>query len=399
MKNEQINHTAKFRKLLFLLEVFKLACTAFGGPQIHFTQFKRNLVERRKYLNLDELVELNSLCSILPGPTSTQMITAIGFKKGGPRLAFLTLAIWISPACFLMGSFALLVTHLGISVQELHFLKYIQPMASGFIIYGAFQFVQLFIHKFYHWIILVATTIIGILASTPYLFPILLIAGGLTSSLIHQKKQIHPVQAIKAINWSNLILFFAIFTTAALLGLATQDKLFRLFENMYRYGSLVFGGGNVLIPMMYNQFVVFKGYLNANDFLAGLGVLQAIPGPVFSFASYVGALAMSTEGLNVQILGSIIASIGIFLPGILLIFFVYPIWDQLKVYAPIGNAIEGINAVSTGLVITSAYLLFIPLAINQSNMIVLLITLFVLLTTKIPSPIIVIITLLAGFLV
>ncbi len=399
MKIEQANNRSKFRQLLFLFDVLKLSCTAFGGPQIHFTQFKRVLVERKKYLNLDELIELNSLCSILPGPTSTQIITAIGFKKGGPKLAFLTLAIWISPACIIMGCFALLVSRFGITVQALPFFKYLQPMASGFIIYGAFQFVQLFIHKFYHWVLLIATAITGIIASTPYVFPILLIAGGFISSLINKKQQVQQIHVIKAVNWSNLLLFFSVFITAALLGFATQDKLFRLFENMYRYGSLVFGGGNVLIPMMYNQFVVFKGYLNANDFLAGLGILQAIPGPVFSFASYVGALVMSNEGLNLQLLGAFIAAVGIFLPGILLIFFVYPIWDQLRAYTPIANAIEGINAVSAGLVITSAYLLFIPLAINQSNMIVLLSTFFVLLTTKIPSPIIVIVTLLAGFLV
>ena len=394
-----MNQTAKFRKLFFLLDVLKLALTAFGGPQIHFTLFKRILVERRQYLSLDELVELNSLCSILPGPTSTQMITSIGFKKGGPKLAFLTLAIWISPACILMGLFAYMVNKFGIDLASLNFLKYLQPMASGFIIYGAFQFVQLFIHKTYHWILLVASALLGILASTPYIFPILLVLGGVISSLINQKKNTEKVQPIKEINWSNLLLFFCIFLLAAGLGFLTQDKSVRLFENMYRYGSLVFGGGNVLIPMIYNQFVVFKAYINANEFLAGLGVLQAIPGPVFSFASYVGGLVLAEQGFYWQIMGSLIASIGIFLPGILLIFFVYPIWNQLKTYAPIGNAIEGINAVSAGLVITSAYLLFLPLAINQANMIVLVLTLFTLLTTKIPTPFIVIATLLAGFLV
>lgn len=399
MNNEQIKYSKLFRKFYFLFDVFKLACTAFGGPQIHFTLFKRVLVERRKYIDMNELVELNSLCSMLPGPTSTQMITAIGFKKGGPKLAFLTLAIWVLPACILMGIFAYLVTHLGIDVQQLHFLKYLQPMASGFIIFGAFQFVQLFIHKFYHWVLLIAAALIGILASTPYVFPILLLSGGIISSFINKKKQIENVKPLQEINWSNLLLFFAIFFAAAILGYLTHDKAFRLFENMYRYGSLVFGGGNVLIPMIYNQFVVFKAYINANEFLAGLGILQAIPGPVFSFASYIGGLVLANYGIYGHVLGSLIASVGIFLPGILLIFFVYPIWNQLKSYSPIGNAIEGINAVSAGLVITSAYLLFLPLEINQPNMIVLLLTLFILLTTKIPSPLIVIFTLLAGFLV
>ena len=115
----------QFRQLIFLLDILKLALTAFGGPQIHFTQFRKLLVIKKNYLTEEELIELNSLCSILPGPTSTQTITAIGFKIGGPRLAFLTLAVWITPACLLMTAFALLISILP-GTLELKFLQYLQ---------------------------------------------------------------------------------------------------------------------------------------------------------------------------------------------------------------------------------------------------------------------------------
>jgi chromate transporter len=312
-------------------------------------------------------------------------------------LAFLTLAVWIAPACLLMTAFALLISIFPGTLQ-LSFLKYLQPMASGFIIFAAYKFTQLFIHKPYHWVLLIFSASLGIVIDTPFVFPLILLAGGLVSSFINSRGKIEKVNPIKNINWSNMVLFFAIFLLAAGLGFLTQAKPIRLFENTFRYGSLVFGGGHVLIPMMYNQFVDYKHYIEASQFLAGVGILQAIPGPVFSFSAFAGAMAMLDSGFSGQILGAVIGSVGIFLPGILLIFFVYPIWNQLKNYSPVKNAIEGISAVSAGLVITSAYLLFLPVQINENNMLVLLSTLFLLLSTKVPSPVIVIGTLLAGVL-
>ena len=387
----------QFRHILFLLDVLKLAVTAFGGPQVHLVQFQKKLIDKKKYITSAELKELNSLCSILPGPTSTQTITAIGFKIGGPLLAFFTLAVWVFPACLIMGVFAIIIHFYHLENPKLNFLKYIQPMAVGFIIYAAFQIIQMFISKMYHWILLILSSSVAILYQTPYLFPILLLLGGFISSQVNKEKT-NKVNPMKNINWSNFILFLSVFITAALLGLFTQNKIVLLFENTYRFGSIVFGGGHVLIPMMYNQFVEIKHFLTANEFIAGVGLVQAMPGPVFCIATFCNAMALQEYGISGQLLGAFIGTIAIFLPGTFLIFFIYPIWNQLKNYIPIKNAIEGVNATSAGLVIASAYLLFKPVVLNQSNMIVLLLTLFLLLTTKVPSPVIVIICVLAGFI-
>ena len=220
----------------------------------------------------------------------------------------------------------------------------------------------------------------------------------MTTTVIKHSKY-NEVKRIKNIDWSNFILFVSIFLVAALLGALTKDKSFLLFENTYRYGSIVFGGGHVLIPMMYNQFVEFKHYIAPNEFIAGVGILQAIPGPVFSFSTYAGALALKDMGPWGLFLGSSIGTIAIFLPGTLLIFFVYPIWNQIKNYSPVKNAIEGINATSAGLVVASAFLLFQPLEINEMNMLVLLTTLFLLLSTKIPYPVIVILCIGLGIII
>jgi chromate transporter len=382
--------------LLYLLDVLKLAASAFGGPQMHFTQFHKIFVLKRNYVTEEELKELNSLCSMLPGPTSTQTITAIGYSIGGPGLAFMTLAIWVLPASILMLSFALLLSLLDITNPRLDFLKYLQPMAVGFIIYAAYQIKNLFVKRTHHWVLMFLSTVLAIVIETPLFFPLILLVGGFVSSQIN-KANYRDVKPIKNILWKNFFLFVGVFLMAAILGALTKNKAFLLFENTYRFGSIVFGGGHVLIPMMYNQFVEFKHYIEPTTFLAGVGILQAIPGPVFSFSTYAGAMALNEWGIWGQVLGGAIGTIAIFLPGILLIFFVYPIWAQVKNYSPIKNAIEGINATSAGLVLSSAYLLFEPLQVNEPNMLVLLGTLFLLLTTKIPSPFLVLLCIVVGF--
>jgi chromate transporter len=388
----------QIKLLLYLLDVLKLAATAFGGPQMHFTQFHKVFVKKRNYVSEDELKELNSLCSMLPGPTSTQTITAIGYNIGGPGLAFLTLAVWVLPASMLMLGFALVLSLLDITSPRLGFLKYLQPMAVGFIIYAAYQIKNLFVKRTHHWVLMILAAALAIVSETPLVFPLLLLVGGFVSTQIN-KANYRDVKPIKNILWKNFFLFIGVFLLAALLGALTKNKAFLLFENTYRFGSIVFGGGHVLIPMMYNQFVEFKHYLEPNTFLAGVGILQAIPGPVFSFSTYAGAMALNDWGVMGQVLGGAIGTIAIFLPGILLIFFVYPIWTQVKNYSPIKNAIEGINATSAGLVLASAYLLFKPVEVNEPNMLVLLGTLFLLLTTKIPSPLLVILCIAAGFII
>lgn len=390
-------HIQRFKIGRYLLDVLILGATAFGGPQIHFTMFYKKLVKKRNYITEVELKELNSLCSMLPGPTSTQTIIAVGYKIGGPWLAFATLLIWIFPASLIMLSFALLIYYYDLDNPKIGFLRFIQPMAAAFIIYAAFKFRELFVQRGYQWVLMILTAVAGILFSTPYYIPIALLVGGLVSNYLHRTNY-RDVSPIKNFYWGNFILWIGLFFGAALLGAITKWKFFLLFENTYRYGSIVFGGGHVLIPMMFNQFVEYKDYLTANEFLAGIGILQAIPGPVFSISTFAGALSMKEYGLAGQLLGAIATTSGIYLPCILFIFFVYPIWNQIKHFSPVKNAIEGINAASAGLVVSSAWLLFKPVEINQPNMIALVATLILLFTTKIPYPIVVVLCITAGFL-
>jgi chromate transporter len=199
------------------------------------------------------------------------------------------------------------------------------------------------------------------------------------------------------IEWSNFILFGLVLILAAVLGSITKWRAILLFENFYRNGSLVFGGGQVLIPALYTEFVEFKKYLNSEEFLSGYALLQALPGPVhFAFTPYIGALAMRKYGIGGQILGSLAGTAGIFLPGTFLIFFVIRFWNELKKYRVVKASLEGINAVSSGMVCAAAILLFHPVESSMLNIGIVVATFCLLLWTKIPPPFIIIFGLLLG---
>ena len=129
----------RVRYYIFLKDVFILSVSAFGGPQAHFAMFLDVLVQKRSYLSEEDLIELTALCQILPGPTSTQTITAIGYKLGGPNLAYLTLLIWMLPAVITMTTAGIVFSNLDEKDVSIEFTRYIQPMAVGFVSYAAFN--------------------------------------------------------------------------------------------------------------------------------------------------------------------------------------------------------------------------------------------------------------------
>ncbi|MGB5928672.1 MAG: chromate transporter [Cyclobacteriaceae bacterium] len=185
---------------------------------------------------------------------------------------------------------------------------------------------------------------------------------------------------------------------AALLGNIADFRGILLFENFYRNGSLIFGGGQVLIPYLFTEFVEFKQYLTAEDFLNGYGMAQAVPGPTFSFSAFVGAMALEEQGVWAQIGGGLLAAAGIFLPGTFLIFFVIRFWEGLKRYRPVKASLEGIAAVSAGLVMAAALILLKPVSEDFISIGILIGTMFLLLYSKIPPPFIILAGLLAGFI-
>ena len=385
----------RVRYFIFLRDVLILTVSAFGGPQAHLTLLLKMMVEKRRYLSEKDLMELHALCQILPGPSSTQTITAIGYRIGGPKLAFLTLLVWMLPAVTLMTTAAVIFSNIQEKELSLEFTRFIQPMAVGFVFYAAYTLSVKVVNTQAGILIMVVATVVSFLIRKPYIYPLLLLLAGVATAI---KYRSHPRQQKEKLNirWGNLTIWITILITAAIIGGITQSLPVRIFENFYRNGSLIFGGGQVLIPLLYTEFVDFKAYLTSEEFLTGYALVQAIPGPVFSFSAFIGSLAMRSYGIIGEIIGALVASLGIFLPGTFLIFFMVRFWDGLKKYRVIKASLEGIVAASSGMVIAAALLLLEPLSLSLLNIGVVIGTALLLQFTKIPAPVIILSGLLLG---
>jgi chromate transporter len=179
---------------------------------------------------------------------------------------------------------------------------------------------------------------------------------------------------------------------------ASDNRVIHLFESFYRFGYLVIGGGQVVVPMMYSELVEVNGYMTSEEFLTGYGLVQGLPGPMFSFSSYAGGMALRETSYLRQGMAGLISGIAIFLPGLLLIFFIYPMWEKIRKIKGIKVSLKGITAVAGGLMTIAAVILMQNSGFELDNLSVMLITTGLLLTKKIPAPLIVLMVLIAGFL-
>jgi chromate transporter len=297
-----------------------------------------------------------------------------------------------------MTSAGILLSYIDRNQLSLDFARFIQPMAVGFVTYAAWVISTKVISTKLGGAIFVVSAVISYFIGSPWVFPLILIIAGIITGLKFKQQPKQEEKEPLSINWSNFILFGAVLITAAILGNITGWKPILLFENFYRNGSLIFGGGQVLIPYLHSEFVEFKHYLTSEEFLTGYGLMQALPGPVFSFSAFVGALSMREGGINAEILGALVSSIGIFLPGTFLIFFIIRFWDKLKQFRVVRASLEGINAASSGMVLAAALILFQPVDSTPVNVTVILLTFIALISQKIPSPFIILAGLLAGFI-
>ncbi len=345
----------------------------------------KNFVHRRHDVTEEELLEFNAFCQMLPGASSTQTITLIGYKQGGVPIAILTLLIWITPACVLMGSFSFLIKYVNDKAALVSAFRFIQPMAVGFIAFAAYRMSKFAIHNKITTIIMIVAAIITLpLFNTPWIFPGIIIAAGIATNFSKIRIPQRDVP-IRKIRWVNIFIFFSIFAISASVSETARKHdwknrgPYNLFENFYRFGGLVFGGGDVLIPMMYQQYVIRPtrikiekrnpGALKADkeDFFTGSGIVRAIPGPVFSIGAFTGGILLSKGGSNTQLMGCIIGTVALFLPSLLLVLFFFPVWNNLKKYAVIYRSLEGINASVVGIMIASTLFLMQAVSINITN--------------------------------
>ena len=385
----------KIRYLIFLRDVAWLSITAFGGPQVHIAMFIDMFVKKRAYLSEKDFMELNALCQILPGPTSTQTVCALGFKIGGPSLAYLTLLVWALPGVSILTVLGIAISYLNNQNMSLEFMRFIQPMAVGFVCYAAFRITRMVVNTTKGFILMVLAVVAAIYFSSPWVFPLVVVASGLVTALNFQSQPKEENKQLK-IQWANFILFWGVLIFAAVLGAFTQWFWVRLFENFYRNGSFIYGGGQVLIPVLLTEFVKVKDYLSDDEFLSGYGLAQLVPGPVFAFTAFIGALAMRDFGIPWQIWGAFVAAAGIFLPGTFIIFFVIRFWEQLKKFRAVKASLEGVHAGSSGLVLAAAIFLSQPQVSDPINVVIIICTFLLLQFTKVSLPLLIGLGLLAG---
>jgi chromate transporter len=417
------------RHIPFLRAVFMHSITAFGGPQGHIGMMMKTFVRQRPYVTEQELMEYNAFCQLLPGASSTQTLTLIGYKRGGVPLAVLTLIIWILPASILMGAFSFILGYIDQRQMGTDIFKFIPPMAVGFLAYAAFTAFPLAIKNTITWIIMLAgAAATYFLFGQPWVIPTLIVSAGIATNFSHIRIP-QTEQKPRKIKWWNFWLFGIIFIAAAILSERAKinnwpnRKPINLFENTYRMGSLVFGGGQVLIPMMYEQWSVRPEaikkkkkkdldvvQIDENDMYTGMGIVRAMPGPVFSIAAFTGGLALRDMGKSqreknmMQLLGCFIGMIAIFLPSALLVLFFFPIWNNLKKYAAVYRSLEGINAVVVGIMIASTFYIMKDITFSEVKPVSSLISILAILGTflllnftRIAAPIIVIACLLLGY--
>ena len=384
----------QYRYLFFLRDVLWLAIYAVGGPNAHLGYFINLLVKKRKYLTETEFLELNALCQLLPGPTSTQVIVAVGYKIGKARLAYLTLMVWSMPAVICMITAAYFINQL----PHLNFTEYILPLAIAMVFTSSSTLVKKSIVSKTAAALFFASCASALYFKSSYVYPFLIFIGGFISSFKWEKNnKISEQNYSFDIPWANFVLYVSVYLITLILGGLTDLLPIKLFQNFYRIGSLIFGGGNVLISILYTEFVEMKAYLTRNEFISGYAISQIVPGPVFSIVSYIGALALRDLGLAGFIMGGIVAAAGIFLPGTFLIFFVIRIWENLKKLPIIKAALEGFIAVSAGLLAATAIMLVVVMPPTLQNFSTLIFSM-ILLYFKINPAILIILAVLAGII-
>ncbi|MFS0921425.1 chromate transporter [Brevibacillus sp. 179-C 1.1 NHS] len=328
----------------------KLGLTSFGGPIAHLAYFHNEYVRRRKWMDERSYADLVALCQFLPGPASSQVGIGIGVIRAG-LLGGLT--AWIGftlPSVIALIVFAYLLQ--GFDVGNYGWIHGLKIVAVAIVAHAILGMGQKLTPDRNRVTIAVITAVITLLWQTA-LSQILLIAmAGVIGLFLYQNTKIPdspdlPVPISRKLATWCLIVFFSLLFLLPFLRQIVEIGWLQLFDSFYRAGSLVFGGGHVVLPLLERE-VVPTGWISQEDFLIGYGATQAVPGPLFTFAGFLGAMI---NGIS----GALIATVAIFLPAFLLIIGALPFWNSLRKSPKVQGALLGINAAVVGILLAALY--------------------------------------------
>ncbi|QEP44871.1 chromate efflux transporter [Ectothiorhodospiraceae bacterium BW-2] len=332
----------------------KLGLTSFGGPIAHIGYFRKELVERRQWVTESQYAQLLAISQFLPGPASSQLGFAIGLIRAGAAGAIAAFIAFTLPSALLLLLFAYLVPNLVDPIGQtiIHGLKIVAFAVVADAVFTMFR--NLCPDTKRRAIAMFATLLLLLTSSAWFQILVVLFGAALGLMLCRQEHAVTEAQITVPIARQTALLLFALFLLLliALPWLATATgELASIANAFYRSGALVFGGGHVVLPML-EQSVVEPGWVSAEHFLAGYGFSQAIPGPMFAFSAYLGALIPSDHS---SLLTATIALVAIFLPGLLLIAAALPAWQVIS-HQPLAlNAIAGVNAAIVGILCAALY--------------------------------------------
>ena len=354
--NEAPETTGHPGSALEVLRVFaKLGLTSFGGPVAHLGYFRTEFVERRKWLDEAHYVDIVALCQFLPGPASSQTGISLGILRAGLPGAF---AAWIGfsgPSVLAMILFGYGVDRLGdiAHVPWLHGLKIVAVAVVAQAVWGMAR--NLCPDRERATVAVGAALLaLGVPSAAGQIGAI--VAGGLLGwwllpAMAANEAAPLAVRIARPLAIAALVLFFVLLFGLPVLAAASGNHVVALIGSFYRSGALVFGGGHVVLPLL-QQSVVPPGWVGNDAFLAGYGAAQAVPGPLFTFAAYLGTvMSPAPHGWA----GGLICVSAIYLPSFLLLVGVLPFWDALRRRGGIRAALAGVNAAVVGLLLAALY--------------------------------------------
>jgi chromate transporter len=336
-----------------LLTFLKLGLTSFGGPIAHIGYFRRAFVERDRWLDEASFADLVALSQFLPGPGSSQVVLSLGLMRGGWLGGLAASAGFTLPSAILMLLFAYVAESMGgpLGVGVLHGLKLVAVAIVGQAVCG--MAASLCPDRTRAGIAVFALGLVTFMGGTACQI-IAIVLGGCAGAVLCRGAPDATTGHVPAIPITRTagVLFLAVFAVLLLVPpMLAKSQSFALFDAFYRSGALVFGGGHVVLPLL-REAVVTPGWVTADTFLAGYGAAQAMPGPLFTFAAYLGAvMGPSPNGVA----GAMIALVALFLPGTLLVAGVLPFWDAFRRRPSARAAMRGTNAAVVGVLGAAFY--------------------------------------------
>lgn len=387
------------KSLEVLLVFLRLGLTSFGGPIAHLGYFRDEFVTKRKWLSENAYADLVSLCQFLPGPASSQVGMAIGLSRSGIWGAILAWIGFTIPSAVVLILFGLGLAHFEVGEHQ-HWLHGLKVVAVAVVAQAVLGMGKKLCPDKERITIAIIVSVVVLFVHSAFIQVLVLVIAGIFGAFFLETKSELPHEPLhkgrRLIGALFLLTFIVLLVLLPLVRPLYPDQMLKLFDSFYRSGSLVFGGGHVVLPLLQAE-VVPTGWVTNDLFMAGYGMANAIPGPLFTFSAYLGAVSKPVPN---GWLGGFISLIAVFLPSFLLIIGALPFWEKLRSLPKVRQSILGVNAAVVGILLAALYNPVWTSAIFSSKDFALAAVGFLLLEFwKLPSWMVVLISVGASFII